>query len=132
GGEALDDDQEDKVLIPDIYSFLRVGDVKTEIVRNSKNDPEQILFIEFTDDIDEKEILSKLSMYLLPNKNYYRAGEITKDVLASSEKIDFKVLPNERPHSKLYSFFIDVPENRNIYIEIGKGLTSVNKFVLSN
>lgn len=132
GGEALDDDQEDKVLIPDIYSFLRVGDVKTEIVRNSKNDPEQILFIEFTDDIDEKEILSKLSMYLLPDKSYYRAGEITKDVLASSEKIDFKVFPNERSHSKLYSFFIDVPENRNIYIEIGKGLTSVNKFVLSN
>ena len=139
GGKASSDTPSVRVLIPDIYSFLKVSAAKADIVRNQKQEPEQIVMLEFTDDIDEKELLGKLSFYLLPEKNEKKKStrwssprEVSEAALRNSQQLDIRLTPNERAFSKLYSFVFDAPENRYLYLRINSGLTSVNKFVHSS
>jgi len=136
GGKQITKTVESKTLIPDIYSFLRVNNAQANIVRNGKNEPEQIVMLEFTDDIYRKELLNRISFYLLPKKgerngkNYWKGPrEVNANILFDSREVKFKVIPNARKFSKLYSFQIDVPENRYLYIKIDKGFTSVSRFV---
>ncbi|PCI51798.1 MAG: alpha-2-macroglobulin [Moraxellaceae bacterium] len=136
GGPPSKEQVSDKVLIPDLYSFLKVSAARTQIVRNQSNDPEQVLLLEFTDDLAEQELLSKLSVYLLPYKDTaqsrgtWRApGEVTEAMLASSEKLSLTLIPNARNYSKRFNFIFDVPEGRQLYVKINAGFKSVNKFV---
>ena len=135
GGQASENSVEKKIFIPDVYSFLKV-ETNSQIVRNEKNQPEQLLMLEFTDDINEKELLDKLSIYLLPKsgqrngRNYWKGPrQVNANVLNDSKKIAFTVIANENNYSKVYNLKIDAPEGRYIYLKIDKGLTSVNKFV---
>lgn len=139
GGTASSKVVDKKILIPDIYSFLKVIQAQTQIVRNEKDEPEQVLMLEFTDDIDQTELLNKLQIYLLPKKgevkgkNYWRGpGEVTKDILIDNKKLNLRMISNEKSFSKFYSFVIDVPENRSLYLRIDTGIKSVNRFVLAS
>ncbi|MBL4606265.1 MAG: hypothetical protein JKY01_00325, partial [Pseudomonadales bacterium] len=135
GGKSLESKIEDQVLIPDLYSFLKVSTAGTQIVRNANNEPEQMLMLEFTDEISEKELLNKLSVTLLPllnpakNKQYWSSPrEVNAHVLSTSKKVALRLIPNERDASKMYSFAFDLPVGRHLYLKISPGLTSVNKF----
>ena len=136
GGEASDQAVEDQTLVPDIFSFLKVQSAGAQIVRNESNEPEQLLLLEFSDDIEQEELLSKLSLYLLPTRNqpygkdsWRSPRAVTEQVRVNSEKVNFRIIPNERSFSKRYNLVIDVPERRYLYLRIEKGFTSVNKFV---
>ncbi len=134
GGESYTTTEE-KVLIPDIYTFLKVSGVSTQIVRNKKNQPEQVITLEFTDYINQQELLSKLSVVKLPKRRTQDSGywqsprEVTNEDLKNSEKVTLQLVPNERSSSKIYSFIIDVEELRYLYLKIAPGLMSVNKFI---
>ncbi len=135
GGEASKEAVDSKVLIPDVYSFLKASS-SIQIVRNEQNEPEQVVMLEFTDDISDKELAEKMSIYLLPekqpgsNKHHWRSPrEVKARALKLSKKLNYVVIPNEKNYSKLHSFKVDVPENRYLYVKIDKGLTSVNRFV---
>lgn len=134
GGSGTDKKSDKKVLVPDIYSFLKIKNANIQIVRNKQNEPEQVLILEFTDDIEEKELLNKISVYLLPKyKRKYTVWksprEVSNSVLRNSKQVDIKLIANERDSSKIYSFVLDVPEGRQVYMKIEPKLTSVNKFV---
>jgi len=119
-----------KILIPDIYSFFKMSSVNMKIIKNKDNEPEQVLLLEFNDDVQEEELLSKFSASLLPaGTNLEHADLIPEEIFANRKKVDFKVLPNKRGYSKLYSFVFDLPEERKIYIEIEPRLTSANSFI---
>ncbi len=139
GGEANTKVIDKKILIPDIYSFLKVSQSQIQIVKNDKNQPEQVLMLEITDGIDQSELFDKFQLYLLPKKgeangkNYWSSPrEVSPNILTEKSKIDFRMISNEKSFSKLYSFVIDVPENRSLYLKIDKGLKSVNRFVLAS
>ncbi len=134
GGAATDEPIEDKVLVPDVYSFLKVNNARIGIIRNAKDQPEQVLTLEFTDHIDELELLDKLSLFQLPDLNKYgrnswRTSHVDDNVLATSRRVSLKQIPNQRASSKIYNFVIDVPENAALYLRIDEQLTSVNEFV---
>jgi alpha-2-macroglobulin len=138
GGEASQAAQDTKVVIPDRYSFLKAN-AQSQIVRNQENEPQQVVMLEFTDDITIKELRSKLSMYLLP-KNGQRNGrsywsgprQVNKNVIGRSLRVDYKLIANEFDFAKRYNFVVDVPENRYLYIKVDKGFKSVNNFVHSS
>ncbi|NRB39920.1 MAG: alpha-2-macroglobulin family protein, partial [Pseudomonadales bacterium] len=135
GGQASKQAEETKIFIPDVYSFLKI-DANSQIVRNEKNQPEQLVMLNFTDNIGEKELMEKLSMYLLPakgqrnGKRYWKGPrQVNNNVLHDSEKVVFSAIANEKNSSKVYNFKVDIPEGRFLYIKVDKGLTSVNQFV---
>jgi len=136
GGSESRHSIDSKVLIPDIYSYLRVTDISSEIVRNAENEPEQLVMLEFTDEVDQQELLSKLSAYQLDKRldtrdrnRTARPRLIQADDLSKSKKLNIKLIPNQRNSSKSYSFVIDVPERQDIYVLVEENLTSVNKFI---
>ena len=136
GGDGSKHELDTQVLVPDLYSYLKITDASIEIVRNEQNEPEQVLMLEFTDEIDRQELLSKLSVYRLVqwSKKKHRdrvnkPGLVTQDTIRNSLKLSLNLIENERSSSARYSFKIDVPESDYVYILIDKGLVSINKFV---
>ncbi|VAW64596.1 Large extracellular alpha-helical protein [hydrothermal vent metagenome] len=136
GGAVLVEPQLAKVRVPDVYSFLKINSVETKIIRNKSNEPEQVLMLEFTDNIEKQELIDKLSVYILPERDqkdgsafWQSAAEVTDKVLENSQKIKLKLIPNEKEFSKNYNFTFDIAENSYLYLKIDSALTSVNKFV---
>lgn len=136
GGKASVDEISKQILIPDIFSFLKVEEASTEIIRNEKQEPEQVLTLQFTDDISEEELLSKLSVYVLPEENRKRKSkhwksprEVTQRVLHEAVPVELHLIPNEYDFSKLYNFVYEVPSGRYLYLHIKPGLVSINEFV---
>ncbi len=134
GRAKLQQELSGKVTIPDVYSFFRVGSVQARIVRNQGDEPEQILGIEFTDDVNERDLLSALELYLLPKRRASWRGprEVTQEVLGRAEPVTWQAIPNERDAEKAYNFRIDVPEGRQLYLRLASGLSSINKFKMSS
>ncbi len=119
-----------KVIIPDVYSFLKVDQSNFQIVRNQEGEPEQIISLILTDDIQVNKIKNKIKAYLLPK--YYNVRQVTKAILAKAKPVKFEIVPNEKEFSKVYSLRTDLPESKYIYLSVEQGLTSVNDFKLSS
>ncbi|WP_428897577.1 hypothetical protein Dip518_001368 [Parelusimicrobium proximum] len=69
GSQAID-----KTLdIPSSSKFFRIDGVRSQIVRNDLDEPEQILFVNFTDSIAVKDLNNKVEAYALPLKNPNRS-----------------------------------------------------------
>jgi uncharacterized protein YfaS (alpha-2-macroglobulin family) len=137
GGTATQEEPSRQVLIPDVFSFLKVTGA-TQIIRNEKQEPEQVLTLEFTDEIEKSELLKKLKVYLLPKYNqqdkssYWSSPrEVSAAVLRESQLVALEMVPNPNDSFKTYSFVFDVPENRYLYMHIEPGLRSINDFVKS-
>ena len=136
GGEVSASAVEDQATVPDLYSFLKVDSAEIRIVRNQHDDPEQLLMLGFTDDLLEAELLGKLSLYLLPGegepsgkRSWRSPREVTDTVLANSDRVDYRLVPNERNFSRVFNFVVDLPEGRQLYVSIDQGFKSVNQYV---
>ncbi len=136
GGKASKTRRDAKVVIPSVYSFLQVKQSNIKIVRNENKEPEQVLTLEFTDEINELQLKDKLAVYLLPIKNSKRnrrywssPSEIDSKVLQAAKPQPLNLFANPRADSKQYNLKLDVPENRYVYVKIKSKLTSVNQFV---
>ena len=128
-----------KVLIPDIYSFLKVADASARIAKDNEGQPEQFIHLQFTDDIATSEVDNNVRFYLLPKNrrheqyaHHWQVREVTEQVLARAEPVTAQRLPNQRDTSNSYSFRIDVPEQRYLYVKVDGGLRSHNDFVMAD
>lgn len=130
GGQSSSKSVQAKQLIPDKHSFLKVESATTKIVRNEQHQPQQVMFLEFTDDIAQQELLSKLSLYVLPKKlkNNLNALNVDAALLAKSQKLTIDLVPNPRDHSKTFAFTFDAPQQRRLYLHIDEKLVSINEF----
>ncbi len=138
GGNGSQQVAKTRVVIPDLYSFLKVEHADLSIIKNQDGEPEQVLVLNFSDDIQRQELLNKLKLYILPKqgqkqgKNYWnKVTDINPEVLKNSQKVTFKLLENERNHAKQYSLVLDEAELRYLYVHIEKGLISHNNFISS-
>ena len=136
GGNTTTSALSDTVLIPDIYSFLKVSEANALIVANDRQQREQVVSLTFTNAISADTLLPKLNVYLLPEFNPKRKGfywesprEVTDGELAASQRLTLKAIPNERAASTTYHFVIDAPENRYLYLRIDEDLTSISGFI---
>ncbi len=122
-----------EVRIPDIYSFFRVTAADSRIVRNPQNQPEQIVTLGFSDDVLAQTLFDNLELYLLPSrkKGWHSPREISESILRKARRIKWQAIPNERDAQRLYSFRIDAPEKQKLYLKIGGGLESINKFKMA-
>ncbi|MEJ2201357.1 MAG: MG2 domain-containing protein, partial [Desulfuromonadaceae bacterium] len=138
GGPASTETLSQQLLIPDRGSFFKVLRANLEIVRNEQAEPQQILSLQFSDDMDEQLLLENLALYLLPERNRQRHSdywqsprEVTETVLREAEPVSCQLIPNERGFAQLYHFVVDVPPGRYLYLRLPAGLVSESRFVLS-
>ena len=123
-----------KVLIPDRYSYLKVNAAKTHIVKNEKEEPVQVVTLEFTDEIALNEIQKNVALYLLPKhpkKRQWKESVVNQKVINQSIKVTYKITPNPRTKSKIYNLTIDEPQGRELLILIEKNLPSANDYLLA-
>ncbi len=142
GPSRFDQELLQNVRIPDIASYFRVLDVRSLIVRNEDDEPEQTVIVEFTDRVNTDALQQRLQAFLLPtsvvingrkrnNKRWGSPREVTPDILSQAEEIEFELNPAENDIAQFHSLRIDVPEGRDVYLKIAHGLRSEGDFVMS-
>ncbi|MDM7862111.1 alpha-2-macroglobulin [Alteromonas sp. ASW11-36] len=136
GGEGLQKDSIERVVIPDKYSFLKVEESYTEILRNEDNTPEQFLMLSFTDAISRAVLLDKLELYVLPDsdqpngKSYWRSPrEVTPQILAQTPQLDFVLMPTAEESSRDFQLRFDTDSKHQLYLRVNSGLKSSKGFV---
>lgn len=154
GNSNVQKPAETSVLIPDIYSFLKISMIDYSIVFNKEGNPEQIFHITFTDAINRAEFIKHMRMkFKVPNakKNipfndmliannqhdstseYVRQLNMKERLADSTQEIpynDIEIIENERDSSKDYFIKTQIPFNKELTITLAKGMQSVNGFVL--
>ncbi|MBV2128541.1 alpha-2-macroglobulin [Arsukibacterium indicum] len=128
---------EAQLLVPDKGSFLKVSELKTEIVRDPEQQPEQMLLLSFTDRLERAELQSKLKLYVLPkhprrNSNYWAPGEVNSTVLQQASLLNFQLMPTALAHDDAFSIKLDLPAGQHVFVSVPAGLQSVSDFTLAN
>lgn len=147
GGLPSADKIDQKVVVPDRFSYLKVDNASSSILRDEQNQPDQFVLLEFTDDVSQDVLENHLELYLLPalwaendqsnqsqqtrsvRKQWQSPRQITSQVLGSSTLVDYVLMPNPKSASKNYQLKMDVVPGRQLYLRLKPGMTSVNDFV---
>ena len=109
-----------KILIPDIYSFLKVEHMRYEIIENKEGEPEQILHLSFTDAISKAFLTQYLSLKAMVKKG-------KKEIEHPFTPI---YLENENYFSKDYFIKTELPVQGYMDVKLKEGLPSQNGFKL--
>lgn len=133
------------LLIPSAQDFLKIISASASIVRNEKDRPEQVLTVETSLGVNEKEFNKSVHVYLLPkdrpattseaakeNYSWQNPGEVTKAILSLASPMQKEVIPTEQNYSSLHSFKFKADAPRYIYIKIDKGMKGFGDFTLGN
>ncbi|MFO7884317.1 MAG: MG2 domain-containing protein [Desulfobacteraceae bacterium] len=125
-----------RIAIPSMENFFKIESDEFQIVRNEENDPIQTLVLMFTDDVLQRELENRIQIWLLPkktnSKRWHSPAEISDSVLDTSEKVHFNFAPNPKKFSKSFGIKVDLPEKRDIFLKIDKGLESESGYYLAN
>lgn len=140
----LKSDKTNSLLIPDSSNFLKVLSASASIVRNDKDRPEQVLTVETSLGINEKDFNKSVHVYLLPqdypataseavkqNYQWQNPGEVTSNILSLASPLTKEAIPTEQNYSALHSFKFAAQTPRYIYIKIDKGMKGFGDFTLS-
>lgn len=140
GGPAIDK-LEGTVAIPGLYS-LQIGSVSATLVDNAKFEPEQVLVVEVSQPVNERDTTKAVTAWLLPKfnaktpedqrtQNYsWSTGEVGEDLLRQSQLLTLEAVPTEHEFAELHSFKFHADPGRYIFIRINKGLKSFGGYVL--
>lgn len=145
GTSATTENRSQTVLLPDALSFFKIENAAANIVRNDKDQPEQLLTIETTVGVTENNLNKNLHVYILPedrpataaeeSKPHYawqNPGEITDTILALSTPFTLEPLPADRDYATLHSYRFNIEHPGYLYIKIDKGTKSFGDFELAN
>ncbi|WP_397470969.1 alpha-2-macroglobulin [Rheinheimera sp.] len=135
GGASTGQTLTEQLLVPDKRSFLKVDELRADIVRSPELEPEQMLLLSFTDRISRTELQNKLKLYALPkhswrNSYYWSVGEVTSDTLQRSNLLQFEVMPTPEPADNSFSIKLDLPPGHSLFVSVPEGLKSAGDFVL--
>ncbi|KTD66268.1 MG2 domain-containing protein [Legionella spiritensis] len=132
------------LLIPDQGSYFKVLQTGASIVRNDRDQPEQVLTLETSLGVMQAQLNKHLHVYLLPEnypatknereiKHYQwqNPGEITAGILALSTPLTKSAIPADRNYATLHSYKFKARTPRYIYLKLDKGVKSFGDFVLS-
>lgn len=145
GGDAWENDLQSQVNVPGMYNYFRISNINPTLVRNKRNEPEQVLIVETTAGVLEKELQQNITVYELPrdkpavqgrrgkrNYKYWRIDDVGPQVLALSNKLDIKAIPTEHEYSNLHSFRYKSKPGRSLYVKIKKGTRSFGGYILAD
>jgi uncharacterized protein YfaS (alpha-2-macroglobulin family) len=117
--------------VPDVDHLFQVESVTAHIVQNQQGQPEQVLSLTFTDEVDQETIANHLWIDLLPKRSKPWSLSEASKAKDDGQRVDWKLVPNERDSARHYNLVFDAPEERVLYVSLTPGFSSVSGFKLS-
>lgn len=123
--------------IPDAESYFKVAKTWTSIVKDDQGNPDQILFLEFTDHVSPADLKQAVEIRtLLPSNRssgrWHSAKEINQKSYTNSPPTQATLLPIDGETSNLYSYRIREDSSKQLLVSIAAGLRSSGEFQLAN
>ncbi|HEX4481728.1 MAG TPA: MG2 domain-containing protein, partial [Rudaea sp.] len=141
GGPPTAKALEGSVTVPGLYS-LQISAVTPTLVDNANFEPEQVLVVETSQAVSEKDATKAITAWLLPEFNPktpedqrtepygWSLDEIGEDLLKQSQKLQLDSVPTEREFDALHSYKFHADPNRYLYVRVEKNLRSFGGYVL--
>ncbi|MBI5597062.1 MAG: alpha-2-macroglobulin family protein [Elusimicrobia bacterium] len=144
GGPAHEGALSARVAVPGLYTFFHVGEFRTELVRDERDDPHQALVLTLNAGASEDEVSKRLFACILPVDKPATQGwpavpsfpwgstlVIGPEILARCETLGLRPVPTERDDAPLHAFRFTAPPGRALYVRLDKGVRSFGGYVLS-
>lgn len=144
GGRPAEGSLTGRVEVPGLFS-LEINNAELQVVNNEKNEPEQILMLESSMAVHEKEMARAVSAWVLPKLHpdkkrnsedgspfNWSPDEVTPAVLKGSRKLDLEALPAEREFTEIHSFRYNADVGQFIFLQVEKGVRAYGGYLLGN
>ena len=149
GGNATQAELQSSVEVPGLNS-LKISNVSLDIARDERNEPNQVLLINTSFSVLERDLPKKLTVWLLPLKHpdpklqarfergnhdrpfHWTEANFRPEVLTAAAKLELTQIPGEREHYELHSFRYTADPGRQLYVKIESGLKSFGGYVLGD
>lgn len=147
GGNESKDTLTASVQVPGLNS-LRISNLALDIVRDERNEPDQVLLINTSFSVLEKELPPKVHVWLLPEKHPdpkvqaqfgggakpypWSESTLRPEVLTAQTALKLEQIPGELEHYELHSLRYAAAPGRYLYIKIDAGLKSFGGYVLGD
>ncbi len=130
-----------RVLIPSLLDYLQITETRTQVLKNSRYIPQQMLAIETNAVVDANELAQFVDIRLLPKdkpvlnfsakKNYQwqSPAEVSADLRATLKSLTFDVLKDTEP-TLLNSVNYAAEADRFLLVTIKKGLPALGGYRL--
>ncbi len=142
GGEATTEKLERLVKVPGVGS-LRIATADITLVNNERFEPEQVLVLDASASVSEKELQPLVSAVLLPKHppkateeerkqrySWSETGAVDAEVLKASSAIKLEPIAGEREVLTLHSFKLQADPGRQVYVKVTKGLKAAGGYKL--
>ena len=143
GSPPVSDDLSKEVAVPGLYS-LTVDKVSPQVVTNDKNEPEQVLVLDTSATVHEREMQKALAVWVLPKFNpetkpadrrddrpyYWNPGAVTDAILKQSTRLAPEPVPAEREFTQLHSFKYRADVGTYLYVQVAQGVKSFGGYLL--
>jgi uncharacterized protein YfaS (alpha-2-macroglobulin family) len=130
------------VAIPGLYS-LKVDDAQPQVVTNDKNEPEQVLVVQTSATVHERDVQKALAVWVLPKLHPearrnsadgepfdWSGAEVSDAVLAASTRLAPQAVPAEREYTQLHSFKYRADVGAYLYVQVAKGIKSFGGYLM--
>ena len=149
GGNESKAELKANVEVPGLNS-LKVSNLSLDIVRDERNEPDQVLLVNTSFSVPERDMPPKVHVWLLPMKHpdsklqqqfeRGRAGQpypwtettLRPEVLTTENALKLTQIPGEQEHYELHSLRYQAAPGRYLYIKIDAGLKSFGGYVLGD
>jgi uncharacterized protein YfaS (alpha-2-macroglobulin family) len=130
------------VRVPSMYDYFRIQGAQSQIVRNEKLEPEQVLVVEASGGVGEKELAAGIKAWVLPagrpaapgrpavaEYRWYDSPEIGPETIAQSTAAALTPITAEREYPSTHSFKLRAAPGATLYVKIGRGLVAYGGYV---
>ncbi|MFC5473987.1 MG2 domain-containing protein [Paraherbaspirillum soli] len=142
GSPASDQPLTAQIEVPGLYS-LAISDMQPQVVTNDKNEPEQVLLLQTSATVHEREMQKAISAWVLPKfhpdrkdgseddpAESWSTGEITPAILQQSRRLPLEAIPAEHEYTDSHSFKYRADVGAMIYVRVEHGLKSFGGYLL--
>jgi uncharacterized protein YfaS (alpha-2-macroglobulin family) len=143
GSPALDTELAKEVAIPGLFS-LAVTEVAANVVTNDKNEPDQVLVLQTSATVHERELQKALTVWVLPKFNPltpaaerhddqpydWSNADVSDAALKQATRLTPQAVPAEREYTQLHSFKYRADVGTFLYLQVAKGVKSFGGYLL--
>ncbi|HVK56956.1 MAG TPA: alpha-2-macroglobulin, partial [Burkholderiales bacterium] len=142
GGPAIATALNQAVAVPGLFG-LQVQSAAPTLANNERFEPEQVLVLETSATVHEKDFANNVAAYALPiyhpatkpeeRKRPYSWGDVTvigPEILQQSEALKLEAIPSEREFTQIHSFKYQADVGRYVYLRINKDIKSFGGYLM--